>query len=120
MSKVSPIQALRSIRAWRSFGTSNGYGRISFGFTYFGEDNEFAGIYRRRPHRRGVSLVKMDFYAPVYRRTDAQAVQRDKFADAHAAWTALSESEKEVLRRLAARRSKRGYNVFLTKYLKTH
>jgi hypothetical protein len=120
MSKVSPIEALRSVRTWKKFGSPNCYGRSIFGFSFYGEENDFAGIYRRRPHPGGVSIVKMQFYRPPVSRTDGQATQRDKFQAAVSAWQALTDEERQAKRTEATRRSKRGYNVFLTEYLETH
>lgn len=120
MTIVKPIDALRSVCSWKKFGSPNGYGRSIFGFTYYGEENDFAGIYRRRPHKNGTSIVKMDFYRPPVSRTPDQVTQRDKFASAVAAWQALSEPERKEINSAASRRSKRGYNVYLTNYLNTH
>jgi len=120
MTKVSQIEALRSIHPRRKFGSPNGYGWIIYGFSYYGEENDFAGIYRRRRHKKGISIVKMNFYRPPVSRTEGQAAQRDKFLAAVAAWQALTDEQREEKRRLATRRSKRGYNVFLTNYLKTN
>lgn len=118
--KCGPFEALLSIQAWKKFGSPNCYGGAVFGFSYFGYQNEWAGIYRRRPHKNGVSIVKMAHYCPIYKRTVDQALQRDKFQDAIHAWQALSPEEQEALRKIASRKSKRAYNVFLTQYLKTH
>ncbi|MFA5359232.1 MAG: hypothetical protein WC310_05475 [Patescibacteria group bacterium] len=120
MTLCTPLEALRSVRAWKKFDSPNGYGLAVYGFSYFGHNNPFSGIYQRRRRRGGVSITRMKFYRPPVSRTEGQAALRDKFQSAVNAWQALSDAEREELRHLACRRSKRGYNVFITQYLKTH
>jgi len=120
MTKVSSIEALRSIHTRRKFASSNGYGEAIYGFSLFGTDNPFAGIYRRRPSSSGISIVKTRFYRPPVSRTEAQATQRDKMLAAMSAWHDLSDSERQEWRDKYVRRSKRGVDVFKSNYIKTH
>lgn len=120
MAVKTPIEALRSVCARKKIGWPNGYGEAVLGFTYFGEDNEFYGIYQVRPRENGDIIVKMQFYRPPVQCTEAQGIQRDKFKNALLAWQALSDSEKKVWRDSASRRSRRGYAVFRSNYLNTH
>lgn len=120
MTKVSSFEALRSIMTRKKFSSPNGYGIAQYGFSFYGYQNDFAGIYRRRPTKRGIVIVKMNFYNPVITHTVAQDAQRAKFAPAVAAWQALTEEQREALRTIANRRSKRAYTQFISQYLKTH
>lgn len=117
MAKVNTPDTLCSAICYKKFGNSNGFGNIIFGFSYFGEDNVFAGIYRRRPGPKGVSIVKMRFYRPPVSRTEEQAVLRDKFQAAIAAWQGKTEEERQALRDYWHTKHKRAYNVFLTEQM---
>lgn len=142
MTLVRMPDTLGSAVAYKKFGVSNGFGNIILGFTRLGEDNPYAGIYRRRPSPHGVSVVKMRFYRPHISRTELQATQRDKYVAAVAAWKALTEEQREVWRVEAANKKNqkepiyrgwplkklkqqhrtcyRGYDIFRSDYLLTH
>lgn len=120
MTKVRMPDALRSAVVYKKFGVSNGFGNIILGFTRLGEDNIFAGIYRRRRSPHGISSVKMRFYRPKVGRSVNQAPLRDKFQAAIAAWQAKTEEERQVLRDYWHTKRERAYNVFITEYLSTH
>jgi hypothetical protein len=54
------------------------------------------------------------------RRTASQLSQRSLFADAVAAWQALSEAQKDVYRaRATGTGGRSGYNIFLSEYTPT-
>lgn len=119
MTVVSPIEALRSTETRKKFGSPNGYGNIIFGFSFYGDDNIFAGIYRRRPTRRGVSIVKMRFYRPFVQRTEDQGIQRNKMIAAVSAWKALTDSQKNTYRQIANKKKRRGVDFFISQFLNT-
>jgi hypothetical protein len=142
MAIVDAIGALYSGTVSKKFGGSNGYGRIVFGFSYFGEDNELAGIYKTIRGKRGRTCVKMLFYRSPVQRTPKQAIQRDKYVAAVAAWKALTAEEKEAWNLKAQKKQfeklpilcggyvkklkqktlpqYRGYDIFRSSYLLTH
>ena len=120
MTVVSPIQACRSVAIRHQIGWPNGYGEAVAGFTYFGEDNLFYGVYQIRKREKGYIIVKEKFYRPPVMRTDPQGVQRDKMKAAMLAWQALTEEEKKVWRSSASRQSKRGCCVFVSKHILSH
>lgn len=142
MTKVLSPDTLCSAICYKKFGNSNGFGNIIFGFSFFGEDNEYAGIYRRRPGPNGVTVVKTRFYRSPVSNTAAQDIQRTKYASAVAAWKALSDEEREAWRVIAANKKSqkepvykggwprkkiqqhrtcfRGYDIFRSDYLLTH
>jgi hypothetical protein len=75
------------------------------------------GIYRRRPTRKGVTLVKMDFYTPTNPQTEAQQAWRAIFSAGVAAWQALSEEAQDIWKEEARYRPLTGFNLFLRDYL---
>jgi len=74
------------------------------------------GIYQMRMTKRGKVPVKMKFYVPTNPRTPAQQANRQKFADAQAAWVALTAPEKLVYTTRAKKRSMFGWGLFIREY----
>jgi hypothetical protein len=74
-------------------------------------------IFRYKP---GYGQEQMAYYRPANPQTETQQAWRAVFADAVAAWQALSEEEKQAWRRKGTRRSKMGYSLFLSRYLDGH
>ena len=68
----------------------------------------------------GTGQQVLDYYWPTDPKTQAQLTRRAIFADAVAAWQALTDEERAAWRTKATRRSKLGYSMFLTHYLKNH
>ena len=74
------------------------------------------GIYQMRMTKRGKVPVKMKFYRPTNPRTPAQQANRQKFADAQAAWMALTSEQKQVYTTRAKRRNMFGWGLFIREY----
>jgi len=74
------------------------------------------GIYQMRMTKRGKVPVKMKFYVPTNPRTAAQQANRQKFANAQAAWMALTPPEKLGYTTRAKRRSMFGWGLFIREY----
>lgn len=74
------------------------------------------GIWQRRHTKTGVRSIKMKFYTPTNPRTELQQANRQKFADAAAAWNSLTEPQKTVYRNRAKRLSLYGWNLFVREY----
>jgi len=74
------------------------------------------GIWQMRMTKRGKVPVKMRFYGPTNPRTTAQQANRQKFADAQAAWMALTASEKLVYTKRAKKRQMFGWGLFIREY----
>lgn len=74
------------------------------------------GIYQMRMTKRGKVPIKMKFYVPTNPRTAAQQANRQKFADAQAAWMALTAAQKLVYTTRAKRRSMFGWGLFIREY----
>lgn len=120
MTLVMSPDTLNAKCCWKKFGSSNGFGNIICGFSFFGDDNIFSGIYQRRPHKDGVSICKMRFYRPPVHRSTDQGIQRDRFQAAFQAWKALTDEERAVWRLTYLPLHQRGYNVFLSQYIDSH
>jgi len=74
-------------------------------------------IFRWRP---GIGQERMEYYMPTNPRTAEQQLMRKVFADATAAWKALSEEEKGWWWQEAKKRGKLGPHYFQSSYIKTH
>lgn len=85
--------------------------------------NEVAGIYQVR-HRNGRAYsIKEKFYFPgsvnPYTPSAAQLACRAKFAAGVSAWQSLTDEQKAVYNIKGSKKGLPGFNVFLTKYLKS-
>lgn len=74
------------------------------------------GIYQMRNTKRGKRPIKMKFYTPTNPRTTAQQANRQKFADAMSAWSALTEAEKAEYNERAKGRGTFGWGLFIRDY----
>ena len=74
-------------------------------------------VYRYYP---GIALQRVPYYTPTNPRTGKQQTWREIFADAIAAWKALSEAEKRQWNREAVKKGTRGTYLFRSWYLKTN
>ena len=74
-------------------------------------------IFRWRP---GIGQEKMAYYRPTNPQTEDQQAWRSIFADAVAAWQALTDAERDEWHAKGKKRRKMGYSMFLTDYLITH
>lgn len=111
-------------------GLPNGFGWIRPGWSEFGDNNDYAGVYQGRRRRRGTLVgeqvflqQKENFFMkpcwPVDPATSAQITQRDKMATAVSMWQALTISEKKSYNQIAVRKSRKGYNFYLSLTLKS-
>ena len=90
------------------------------GYTVIGGPDKVLGnpyVFRWRPD---IGQEKLLYYRPSNPRTSTQQAWRSIFADAIAAWRALSEEEKVEWNKKATRRGKRGTDIFRSWYLNTH
>jgi hypothetical protein len=74
-------------------------------------------VYRHYP---GLGTQRVPYYRPTNPRTAAQQLMRKVFADATAAWQALSEEEKDEWREKAKQEGQVGAHLFQGHYLETH
>lgn len=139
MVKVNPIgvgglealkngQSMGGIRQTGSIRRADGFGFIRFGFSLFGSNFYFAGVYQKRVtgynnqgriagRPRRAYYVRMRYYRPTNPNSIAQQAGRTKFAEACAGWATLSDSEKVVYNRRANKMSRRGRNLYISEFM---
>lgn len=76
----------------------------------------YYGIWQMRMTKRGKRPIRMKFYRPTNPETGPQQANREKFADAMAAWMALTDEEREVYRKRARPLNLNGWNIFIREY----
>jgi hypothetical protein len=118
MSIVGPFGALYSLSQVNKLGFPNCFGQIQFGWSRFGERNDYAGYYQMRPRPGGAILVKMRHYWPTYTNSPTQQNQRSTFRGGVQAWQALTLEQKAVYNNLKYPRYMSGFNRFMRKYMK--
>jgi len=67
--------------------------------------------------RRGNTLYVRQWVRPKDRNSLGQLKRRGRFAEAVAAWRALSEAEKDSYRQRGRRQNRTGYNLFVSEQL---
>jgi hypothetical protein len=77
------------------------------------------GVYKRRRTKYGIETIKMHFYRPSGTPNAEQIAQRAKMRTAVAAWLSLSADQKKAYNKLARNYPFSGYNLFLSRYMKT-
>jgi len=101
------------------------------GWSQCGEENELAGIYQMRRIRAGIwkwyndkfgrnQICFMRHYHKIYENTPAQQICAGKFQDAVLAWQGLTDEQKMAYNVIANKRSRKGYNFFISQYLKSN
>ena len=114
----------------KRLGKPNQFGWITFGWSEFGDNNPYSGVYQQRHNRKwngaggfimtsGPKNFFMKPAWPVYVETWDRNVQIEKFKYSLIMWQALTEAEKMSYNRIASRKSKRGYDYFMSKTLKS-
>ena len=114
------------IRGKLGHGSGFGFGRNGYGL--FGERAGPGGIYQRRNtgynqhgyiagRERREYFVRMRSYRPTNPRTELQQAGRGRFADAVATWHAMTPEERKPWNERAAKRSRKGRNLFLSEYM---
>ena len=112
-------------------GPSTQCGFSTLGSARCGDDRPISGLYSRRrlgynqfsgppSAGRGVVYVQKRTYAGINPQTEQQQAWRAVFAAGFTAWKSLTPTEKAAYNVRATRRSRRGFNFFMSEYLKTH
>ena len=142
MAKVEPAKidgvesimsglAMPSVQQTRSVGRSCGFGNMRFGFTGFGDNRFFEGVYQKRVtgynHKgriagrpRRAYYVRMKSYRPTNPKTPPQVAWRNVFANAISSWSLLTDEQKAVYNERGTRQSLPGRNLYIREYLKSH
>lgn len=76
-----------------------------------------SGIYQMPEYLPPNFCRRIDFYDYVITHTEAQQIQREKFADAVAGWQSLTAEQKKVYNERAIGKPMSGYNLYLSEYM---
>jgi hypothetical protein len=117
MAELTTEQKLFIFRGRKRFGYSHSFGTAFFGYTRFGEFNNFAGIYQYCNSWGQRKHIKTIMHWPTNPQTIPQQAWRTSFADGMALWQALTLEEKEEYNIKAKSLHMGGHNLFLRDYL---
>ena len=115
---IQPAEVIKSVAVSGKYSLPNRYGLIKFGWSKYGINDPSAGIFQRRPRKKGQIFVQEKHYWPVNTISLALQANRDKFADGMAAWHALPKSERDYYNSLHQPQNMSGCNRFLRLWLK--
>ena len=114
----------------KRLGLPNKCGWAICGWSQCGDINDFSGVYQQRRNRRWngiggfiISQRQRNFMQkpawPVQPPSEARDAQQAKFKTALLAWQSLTTAEKKYYNTIASRKSRRGYDYFMSKTLKS-
>lgn len=116
--RVTGLFKMISLDARGKFGRSGGFGRVSFGYNYFGFYSIYAGIYQKKYYYGKPYLSKSKFYRP----TNPQTVKQQNWRAVHAwgtyQWQNLDSEIKHEYNERAKIKRIEGYNLFMSEWLK--
>jgi hypothetical protein len=115
--RIEGVEKIIRFEARKRHGYSQDCGTAFCAYTLCGLFNRFAGIYR--VWRNGSLKIpqRMVFYWIPNPRTTSQQANRTRFADAMAAWSALTSDEKAKYNKRAKSRNIIGYNLYVKEYM---
>lgn len=130
-TKYPGVAEMYALGVRGQMGRSAGFGFISFGKNWFGNQAFNLGVYRKAvkgynqytgPPTPGnkTYYVLCRSYNPTNPQTEDQQANRQKIADAVSAWQDLTTEQKANYNQKGSRFNRRGYNVFIQEYLKSH
>lgn len=117
MAVITPATHARTIEIRGTLGKPNELGEMWCGWSECGEFVPEAGVYQVRRSQKGTYNVRMKHYHGANPQTVPQQNNRSKFAQAIAAWQALSEPEKAVWNKKRYPTRMTGYNRFLRHFM---
>lgn len=123
-------QQILGFKITKRLGLPNMCGWSVCGWSECGDDNDFNGEYQQRRPRIGNGLNEPIIFGkpknfarrpiwPEQPASEARDAQQTKFKNALLAWQALTESQKQAYNTYASRLSRRGYDYFMSKTLKS-
>lgn len=122
-------ESMAGIRQTGTIRRGDGFGFTRFGHSNFGPPALVGGVYqkrvtgynnsgRKRDLPRRAYYVKMRYYRPTNPRTAEQQANRSMFAEAMASWQGLTATEKQKWNKMAIKHSRRGFNLYISSYMK--
>lgn len=123
-------QQLLGFKIKKRLGLPNMFGWLIYGWGQYGDDNIFSGLYQQRRRRIGngknepIIFGKIKNFVqrpqwPIQPPSAARDFVQSSFSVALSMWQALTPSQKNVYNTIATRRSKRGYDLFMSQTLKS-
>lgn len=120
MPVVNAFEHFNSLQARKRFSLPNKYGRIIYGWSEYGLEDDLAGVYQIKSTPKGQVVSRENFYWPKNPQKPAQQAWRAVFKQGFDAWKALSESEKDEYRKEARKYHFSGFNLFMKNWLNSH
>lgn len=118
MAIVSYPESNQSLQTYGVVGRPWGAGLITAGYSFYGDDFPYSGIYQRRRGKKGQIVIRMKHYRSPNPQTDAQQEWRAYFAYLKTLWDVMSESEKDFWRASKPPYNMGGWNRFASYHLK--
>jgi len=130
MPFIDPFEKIPAFVITKRLGLPNKCGWAICGWSQCGDIDDCSGVYQQRRPRKGNGLAapivfgsqKNFFQKPAWPPQPASVArdaQQAKFKTALGMWQALTNEQKKAYNTSAIRRSKRGYDVFMSKTLKS-
>lgn len=130
MPFVGYPQQILGLKIRKRLGRPNKCGWAICGWAQCGDTNDFSGVYQQRRPRKGNGLAGLIIFGkqknfvqkpawPSQPASAARDAQQAKFKTALLAWQALTNEQKKFYNTYASRISRRGYDYFMSKTLKS-
>jgi hypothetical protein len=130
MPFITAFEKIPAFKITKQLGLPNMCGWAIPGWSECGDDNNYSGVYQARRRRIGNNEnwrigdpKPLNFFMRPYWPTQPPSAlrdaQQDKFKTALLMWQALTSEQKMFYNRIATRRSKRGYDLFMSQTLKS-
>lgn len=120
MALLTKKQRVMMPKPRKRFGFSHSFGTAFFGYTRFGDFNEYAGIYTYRNNWKQRKHIAMQFYWPTNPQTVPQQAWRAVFANGAVAWQSLTSDQKAEYNKRAKQKHMTGYHLHQREYLSSH
>lgn len=112
----------------KRLGKPNMFGWIIPGWSEFGDDNIFTGVYQTRRRRKGNGISAPIIFGkptnfmqrpawPSQPPSEARTAQQTKFKNALISWQNLTQEQKDFWNTKADKQRKRGYDYYMRRVL---
>lgn len=130
MPFIGPFEKIPAFTITKRLGLPNKCGWAICGWSQCGDIDDYSGVYQQRRNRQWngvdgfiIGKVPKNFFMkpawPSQPPSEARDAQQAKFSTALLMWQALTNEEKQVYNAIADKYSKRGYDIFMSRTLKS-
>lgn len=130
MPFITPWDKIPAATIRKRLGKPNGFGWIIPGWSEFGDSCQYSGVYQQRHHRKWdgnggfiITSAPINFFQkpawPIQPPSVLRNAQQEKFKTALSMWQSLTDEQKAVYNTIGTKRSKRCYDLFMHKTLKS-